>query len=149
MRNALIMARKNICISNQMAGNEPTVTRSPDIFKVGGLVYMKRHYPSSWGLKWEHRFWIIKVFTPYNSVLKTILNYKSRKVNIPKICQANPLDILDADNIPMNNWERKERLLFTDESLPDLQWQKLQPQSMNKMCTTVQQSEVDAKPTWK
>ena len=39
------------------------------------------------------------------------------------LCLTNPLDIIEAENISINNWVRKATLLFTEESLPDLQWQ--------------------------
>ena len=37
-----------------------------------------------------------------------------------------PLGMLETRLAPINNLGRKTQLLFTEESLPDLQWQNLQ-----------------------
>ena len=52
---------------------------------------------------------------------------------------ANVVNILEAENIPINSWGGKAKFLFTDESLSDLNCHELQ-QSKNKLGTTVQPS---------
>ena len=53
-----------------------------------------------------------------------MLNDKSRNVNIGDLHLADPLDILETENSPINNWGRKAKLLLSEESLSDLQGQK-------------------------
>ena len=46
------------------------------------------------------------------------------KVNIGDISLANPLDNLLIEYIPIRNWGRKVKLLFTNEAFPNLKWQE-------------------------
>ena len=66
------------------------------------------------------------------------MNGKSRKVNTVDIYLADPLNITEIGNIPSNKWGRKETLLVTEDSLPDLKWQKLKTKDINIVCTLVQ-----------
>ena len=83
-----------------------------------------------------------KILTLLTVALKSNLNGKSSNVNIEDLHLANPQDILETEDISINNWERKGKLSFRDESLPVLQWQMLQPKRTNKSCRTVQPSRV-------
>ena len=58
----------------------------------------------------------------------------------------SPLDILEAETALIKNWGENVKLLITEESLPDLQWQKLQ-QCDEKPYTTVQPAEVGLRPS--
>ena len=35
---------------------------------------------------------------------------------------ADPMTVIGAEDIPPNRWCRKARLLYSEESLPDLNW---------------------------
>ena len=76
---------------------------------------------------------------------RALSNGKSRNVNIGGL--SNLLDILKAENTPINIWGRKAKPLFSEELLPDLQWQKLQKNAKReKLCTNIQPLEVSTKP---
>ena len=102
-----------------------TVTRTHDIYEIGDLVHVKRHSPSTWESKWGYGICIIKLLTPCSAVLESPLNGSLRNVNIWDIHLANPLGILETENIPICNQRRKTKLLFTN-NLPDLKRQELQ-----------------------
>ena len=39
---------------------------------------------------------------------------------------ADPTTVIETEDIPPNRWDRKANLMFNEESLPDLNWQKCQ-----------------------
>ena len=86
-------------------------------FKVGDLVYVKRHSPFIWDSKWEDGFCILTFLTPHSAVLKNTLNGKSRNVNLGEICLDNSWGILETKNITINDGGRKAKLLFINKSL--------------------------------
>ena len=52
---------------------------------------------------------------------------------------------METDNISSNSWERKTKLLFTEESLLDLKWHKPLEETRDKICTPVQLVRVGTK----
>ena len=103
---ALALAKRNIYINRQNSDNEQTVTRFPDKFKDGNLVYVKRYSPSIRDSKWEYRFCNIKFPTLCSAVLESYLNGEFRDISIWDIHLANPLG---TENIPIKILGRKQR----------------------------------------
>ena len=83
-----------------------------------------------------------KFLTPHSTMLESTLNSKSRNINLGDICLANPLYGIDTVNILIKNWGRMAKVLCTNDSLSDLNWQELQPQRKRNVhmfvCSTVQ-----------
>ena len=61
---------------------------------------LKRHSLSTWDLKWEYGFQTMKFSALSSAILENTVNGKSK-------------------NIPINNWGRNARFLFTNKCLPD------------------------------
>ena len=62
------------------------------------LYTLQGHSPSTWGLKWESDFQIVKCFIPHTAVLDNTINGKFRSSNKGDICFTVPLDILQTEN---------------------------------------------------
>ena len=120
VRYALAIARKNMCLNRQRSDKDHTPTR----FKDGDLVYIKNHTTSTWKPKWKSGFHLIKNSTSCSAILESTLNGKTRIVNIGDMQLADPVTVIEAEDIPPNRWGRKARLLFSEESLPDQNWPK-------------------------
>ena len=84
--------------------------------------------------------------TPCSAVLEITINDKFRNVSIEFSHLTSLLDLLETENLPFNNWERKSKLLFIENTLSDLQWLKLH-QCNEKLFTTVEPAEVGEKPS--
>ena len=72
------------------------------------------------------------------------MNGKFRNANIGELHLTNTVDILETDNLCSNSWGRRTNLLFTENSLPNLQWQD-EHQCSEKLCTP-QSAEVGVEP---
>ena len=124
VRYALVCARKNNCLYRQRYNKDHIPTRSPDKFKVSDLVYIINHTTSTWEPKWESGFYLLKFFTTHSALLERTLNGKTIIVKIRDMQLADPMDVIETEDIPPNTCDRKVRLPFNEESLPDLNWQK-------------------------
>ena len=97
---------------------------SPDQFKVSDRIYIKNNATSTWEPKWESGFHLIAFLTPCSAILDSTLNENTRRVNTGDMQLADPTMVIEAEDIPPNRWSRKAKLLFNEESLLDLNWQK-------------------------
>ena len=80
------------------------VTRFPDKFKVCDLVHIKRHSPSTWDPIWESCFQIIIFSTHHSADIESSINHRKIYAKIGDLHLANPLDILENESMPFNNW---------------------------------------------
>ena len=71
--------------------------------------------------KW---FLLNQILDPHSAILESTLNRKTRIVNIGDMQLAYPMTVIEMEDMPPNSWGRKAKLLFNEESLLDLNWQK-------------------------
>ena len=67
-------------------------------------------------IQMEIQFSNFKFSTLHSAVLDNTQNGKFRKVNSRDLYLANPVVIPELENIPINNFGRKAKLLYTEES---------------------------------
>ena len=122
VRYALALARKNTCLSRQRSDKDHTPTRSPDQFKVGDLVYIKNHATSAWEPKLEIGFCLIK-FSTSQCYSGECSKWKNQNSRYRGHMFSKPITVIETEDFPPNRWGRKSKLLFSEESLLDINWQ--------------------------
>ena len=99
-------AKVSLLADRHLTMNKPL--QHPLTYSKLGILYMLKTFPSMWDAKWEYEFRVIKFSAPSSAVLESTLNGKSSNANIANLHFSNPLYLLETENVPINNWGKKQ-----------------------------------------